>query len=116
MQEFLEFFNYLIQNCKEPVVMSDEVKRIYDLLQNQKEDKPLFTETGLAVLEYLQGAEASTFKAKDIAEGMEVNARKVSGSMRKLTTDGYVEKLASKPAIYALTEKGKNVNVEDYKN
>ena len=47
----------------------------------------------------------------DIAEKMFVSSRTVSGSLRKLVTDGYVEKLGENPVIYSLTEKGKNVDI-----
>jgi hypothetical protein len=31
--------------------------------------------------------------------------------MRKLTTDGFVEKLGQDPVIYAITEEGKNITI-----
>jgi DNA-binding PadR family transcriptional regulator len=34
--------------------------------------------------------------------------------MRKLTTDGFVEKVGSDPVIYTITEKGKNYKFEDF--
>ncbi len=52
-------------------------------------------------------------KAKDIAEGLMMSSRRVSGSIRKLVTDGYVEKIGQDPVIYALTEKGKNKIIEE---
>jgi predicted transcriptional regulator len=33
--------------------------------------------------------------------------------MRKLVSDGYVEKIGADPVMYLITEKGKNINVED---
>lgn len=115
MKEFLEFFDYLVEHCNEPVEMSEEVKRIYEMLQGQKDEKPVFTESGLAILEHLQGLDTNGLKAKDIAEGMGVSSRKISGAIRKLITDGYVDKLTTNPAIYMLTDKGKEINVEDFK-
>jgi predicted transcriptional regulator len=52
-------------------------------------------------------------KAKEIAEGMFISSRAVSGAMRKLVTDGFVEKVGQDPVMYILTEKGKNINIED---
>ena len=49
--------------------------------------------------------------AKDIAEGLFVSSRTVSGAMRKLVTDGYVEKVGQEPVVYAITEKGKNIEI-----
>ena len=48
------------------------------------------------------------FKAKDIADGIGISSRTVSGAMRKLVTDGFVEKeIGPRSCIYAITEKGK---------
>lgn len=117
-ENFLDFFDYLVKNCKEPVVMSEEVKEFYDMLRSQQDrtiGRPLLTESGVQILEYLQGCEAKSLKAKDIAEGMELASRKVSGSMRKLCDDGFVEKFGSNPVVYTLTEKGKNFDIQQYK-
>lgn len=118
-ENFLNYFDWLVANCKEPVVIPDEVKEFYDILRSQQDkhiDKPLFTETGLQILEYLKAQDAKSLKAKDIADGMEISSRKVSGSIRKLVTDGFVEKYGANPVVYTLTEKGKNFDIESYKN
>jgi Mn-dependent DtxR family transcriptional regulator len=52
------------------------------------------------------------FKAKDIAEGIFVSSRSVSGAIRKLVTDGFVEKTGQDPIIYSLTTAGKEVTIE----
>ena len=52
------------------------------------------------------------YKARDIAEGMFVASKSVSGAMRKLVTDGYVEKIGKDPVVYTITEKGLNVKFE----
>ena len=46
---------------------------------------------------------------------MGMPSKKISGSMRKLVTDGFVEKIGANPVVYALTDKGKNFNIQDYK-
>lgn len=118
-KKFLDFFDYLVANCKEPVILPDEVKEYYDILRSQEDkyvDKPLLTETGLQILEYLQGSDSKSLKAKDIADGMGISSRKVSGSIRKLVTDEFVEKFGSNPVVYTLTNKGKNFDIENYKN
>lgn len=117
-ENFLNYFDWLTANCKVPVVVPDEVKEFYDMLRSQQDrqiEKPLFTETGLQILEYLQGQNTKSLKAKDIADGMEISSRKVSGSIRKLVSDGFVEKFGSNPVVYTLTEKGKNFDIEQYK-
>lgn len=75
--------------------------------------KPKFTENGKLVLKYMQQNKESyknLFKAKDIGEGMGISSRTASGAMRKLVTDGYVEKIGSDPVVYALTSEGDVVN------
>lgn len=76
-------------------------------------DKPLFTEKGKQILAFLQEhPETTTWKCKDIAEGMFVASRSVSGSIRRLVTDGYVEKVGQDPVIYSITEKGINTKLD----
>jgi len=92
------------------------VKELYELLNAQSDpSKPEVTEAGLAILEYMQNCETSNLKAKDIAEGMGVASRKVSGSIRKLVTDQFVEKVGQNPVIYSLTSKGKEFDTKTYK-
>jgi Mn-dependent DtxR family transcriptional regulator len=53
------------------------------------------------------------WKSRDIAEGLFISSRSVSGAKRKLVTDGFVEKIGQDPAVYSLTENGKNIKIED---
>lgn len=76
-------------------------------------DKSKFTENGKLVLTYLKENKASCnnlFKAKDVGEGLGVSSRTVSGAMRKLVTDGYVEKIGGSPTVYSLTQAGEEVD------
>ena len=78
----------------------------------KEEEKPEFTDNGKLILKYMQdNSDKTNFKAKDIGEGLFVSSRTVSGAIRKLVTDGYVEKIGQDPVIYALTEKGKNKEI-----
>ena len=52
-------------------------------------------------------------KAKDIGEGLFISSRKVSGSIRKLVTEGYVENIGQDPVVYELTEKGRTANINE---
>ena len=115
-REFIKFVDYLIAQCKEPVLMSPEVKEVYDFILGMEDDeKPAFTEQGLQILEFIQNNNSKNLKAKDIADGLMVSSRKVSGSMRKLVSDGYVNKFGTTPVVYTLTEKGKNFDITSYK-
>lgn len=78
-------------------------------------EKPAFTPNGKLVLDYIQKNKDiynNLFKAKDIGEGLGISSRTASGAMRKLVTDGWLEKVGQNPTIYSLTEKGKNINFE----
>ena len=48
----------------------------------------------------------NVFSSKQLGELLFMSARSVSGSMRKLVTEGYVEKAGSNPVTYKLTENG----------
>ena len=117
-EEFINFFDWLVENCKYPVELPLAVKEVKEQLETQSQnfkEKPLFTESGLQILEYLQGSDPSKMKASDIAQGLGVNSRKVSGAIRKLVTDEFVDKFGSNPVIYSLTEKGRNFDLNAYK-
>ena len=116
-KQFLDYFDWLVENCKQSVVMPDEVQDVYNMLQEQQAmEKPMFTESGLSILEYLQTCDAKSLKARDIADGMVISSRQVSGAIRKLVTDGFVDKMGSSPVIYSLTTKGKDFDISSYKN
>ena len=116
-KQFLDYFDWLVENCKQSVVMPDEVQDVYNILQEQQAmEKPMFTESGLSILQYLQTCDAKSLKARDIADGMVISSRQVSGAIRKLVTDGFVDKMGSSPVIYSLTTKGKDFDIKSYKN
>ena len=113
-EEFLDFVDYLMQNCKEPITLSENVQDYLDALRNSnKNSQKEFTNNGKAILQWLQNAPTGMYKARDIAEGMDVSSKAVSGAMRKLVSDGFAEKVGKYPVVYSITEKGKNVIFED---
>ena len=77
--------------------------------------KKQFTANGAKILEFLQKKENANqiFKAKEIGEALYISSRSVSGSMKKLVTDGYVEKLGQNPTTYKLTLQGMEVQVDN---
>lgn len=78
----------------------------------EDKEKPMFTDNGKLILKYMQdNLSTPMWKARDIAEGLFISSRAVSGAIRKLVTDGFVEKVGQDPVIYALTEKGKNIEI-----
>ena len=93
--------------------MSENVRLYWEALKGKvEEDKPLFTDNGKLILRYLKDhQETPMWKARDIAEGLFISSRAVSGAIRKLVTDGFVEKVGQEPVIYSLTENGKNIEI-----
>lgn len=115
-KEFIDFVNALMKAAPEVTesLMTEEIKQYLNALDNTVKEKPELTDNGKLVLKYMQdNPEVITWKAKDIAEGLFVSSRTVSGSMRKLVSDNFAEKISESPVIYTLTEKGKNFKIEE---
>ena len=114
-KEFIDFVNALMEAAPEVVneKMTDNVKAYLAALTEEKAAKPDLTDNGKLILKHLQSAPVAPYKSKDIAEVLFVSSRTVSGGMRKLVTDGFVEKVGESPALYTITEKGKNYVIED---
>ena len=114
--EFIDYVKALISSQEEPIEPSEDAKSYWEALcGGNTEDKPTFTDNGKLIMKYLQDlpADAPMMKAKEIAEGMFVSSRAVSGAMRKLVTDGFVEKVGQDPVMYALTDAGRKIKIED---
>lgn len=109
-----DFINYVESNFeKNP--MPENLTEYWEKFKGGKDnsEKPLFTENGKLILTFLQEhLDTNTWKAKDIAEGMFISSRTVSGAIRKLVTDGFVEKVGQDPVIYSITEQGKNIKID----
>lgn len=89
--------------------LSKEAMEYFESLKAEKKTKEM-TEKGAAVLKYLQvnyETMDNTFRSKDIADGLGINGRSVSGTIRSLVTNGYVEKVGEDPVKYAITDLGK---------
>ena len=115
MSKKSEFIEFVKDNLMDRVNYDDvpENVRLYweALIQTKEEEKPLFTENGQNILMFLQEhQDVPMWKSKEIADGLCSSSRMVAGAMRKLVSDGFVEKLGETPAIYSLTQKGKEVN------
>ena len=114
-QDFIKEIEGLLNSIGNYEWQSEGAKIYWDALRTSKEvEKPLFTDNGKMILKYLQDhQDINMWKAKDIAEGICISSRSVSGAIRKLITDGFVEKIGQNPVIYSITENGKNVNLEE---
>ena len=113
-QEFISYVKDLMDEAPH-VIMSDEARLYWEAFCGTTEaEKPMFTDNGKLILKWMQeNTSDPMLRAKDIAEGLFIGSRAVSGAMRKLVTDGFVEKVGQDPVIYSITEKGKNIKIED---
>ena len=113
--EFLDFINNLISHDENYAksIMTDDVKTYLEILRTGKDTSaPEITDNGKIVLKYMQDNNIKMAKSKDIAEGIGISSRAVSGTLRKLVNDGFAEKIGKDPVIYTLTEKGKNYKID----
>lgn len=112
-QEFIDYLNALMAAAPH-VEMSANVKAYIDALTEVQDEKPVLTDNGKQILMYMQqNTDKTAFKAREIAEGLFISSRGVSGSLRKLVNDGFADKMSENPVIYTLTEKGKNYIIEE---
>jgi hypothetical protein len=113
-----EAFIKLVEELLKPIDITsldeeDQLALEYfeELKSNKPKEKTDLTENGKKVLTYMQDCynkdnNFNTFTSKNIAEGLFVSSRSVSGSMRKLISEGYVDKLSASPVTYGLTPAG----------
>lgn len=111
-EEFVKYLEELMKAAPQ-IEMTEGAKIYYDALTKTVDDKPVLTDNGKMILKYLQTQPIASYKAKDIAEGLFVSSRTISGAIRKLITDGFVDKIGESPVCYCITEKGKNYSIED---
>ena len=113
-QEFIDYLNALMAAAPQ-IEMSANVKAYIDaLMESSQNEKPALTNNGKQILMYMQqNTDKTTFKAREIAEGLFISSRGITGSLRKLVNDGFADKFGENPVIYTLTEKGKNYIIEE---
>lgn len=114
-QKFIETINDAFFSKIDINELDPDVITYWNALKGDDGDKPTFTDNGKLIIKYLQTLPAGTpmMKAKEIAEGMFISSRAVSGAMRKLVTDGFVEKVGESPVMYALTDAGRTIEIEE---
>lgn len=110
-EDFINSVEKCIENY--PNEFNENAISYFENLKNVvNESKEEFTENGKIILKCLQEhSEKEMWKAKDIADTIELSSRTVSGSIRKLVNDGYVEKTGKNPVIYTITQKGKEIEI-----
>ena len=115
-QTFIDEIMKLLQDAPENFLSPDALDYWNGLNATEDKEKPAFTENGKIVLRGMQDnktAYNNLFKSKDLGATLGLSSRTVSGAMRKLTTDGYVEKMGENPSIYSLTKKGDEATFDE---
>lgn len=108
-EKFIEEITKLLQDAPENFLSEDALDYWNGLLATGDSGKVKFTENGKLVLKFLKDNKTvynNLFKAKEVGEGLNISSRTASGAMRKLVTDGYIEKIGANPVVYALTALG----------
>ena len=108
-QKFIEVVEGLFEEVED---LDQDVLDYFETLKKKRSSSRSveMTENGYNIVEYMQNNWEETdnkFLSKEIGEGLFTSSRSVSGAMRKLVTDGYVDKSEDSPIIYSLTDKGK---------
>lgn len=110
-QDFISYVESNFNNNPMPENLTEYWEKFKNNSTNK--EKAQFTENGKAILIFLkEHQDTQTWKSKDIAEEMFISSRTVSGAIRKLVSDGYVDKVGQDPVIYTLTEKGKETTID----
>ncbi len=116
-EAFIKIVGEMFDN---PVVTQDfeedaeAYKKALEYFEDLKADKgtglkPEITENGAKILKYMQENYQkynNVFKSKEIGEGLFISSRSVSGSMKKLITEGFVNKIGTDPVAYEISQKG----------
>ena len=113
-EAFINEITALLQDAPENYLSEDALDFWNGLQVSGGNDKPQFTDNGKLILQYIRDTKEqynNLFKAKEIGEGLGISSRTASGALRKLVTDGYVEKISTSPVVYALTKAGEEVEI-----
>lgn len=118
-EKFIQMVESLLANSTN-VMIDAEAIEYFEVFKSVKEaEKAKFTENGKKVLQFMKDNKDkynNMFKAKEIGEGLFISSRAASGAMRKLVTDGYVEKMGTDPVVYVLTQLGTTVQISEEEN
>lgn len=116
-----ESFILMVEDLLDAVDINDMPEGAIKYFNELKEEKTTnqkteLTENGAKVLKFMQENYQkynNIFKAKEIGEGLFTSGRSVSGSMKKLIAEGFVEKIGGDPVSYAITDKGKEKDLSN---
>lgn len=120
-EKFIEFVEHMMTQMNFSASELEENKDAIDFFASLKattaeQEKPLFTEKGKIIFQFMKDNKETynnMFKAKDIGEKLAISSRGAAATIRKLITDGYVEKFGDEPVVYSLTILGENFNLNE---
>lgn len=110
---FIKKIEQLLNDCPDFFGQDEEAEKAMAYFESLKKDKghsKAITENGIKIIQFMKDnweIRNNVFKAAEIGEGTFMSGRSVSGSMRKLISDGYVVKEGKDPVMYSITEAGK---------
>lgn len=109
LETFLQkHFNHTVDNYE---FTEEDMQQLIALIKGNVKDGKTFTENGLKILKTMkENAETymNIYSSKQLGELLFMSPRSVSGSMKKLIANGYVEKVSLSPVTYSLTTLGKD--------
>ena len=108
-ERFIEEIENLLEETN--TMLSEESMNYLESLKVSKGGSKVITENGLKILQFMQEnweRHNNIFKASEIGEGLFI-----SGSMRKLVSDGYAKKEGKDPVVYSITDKGKTFELTE---
>ena len=106
-----EFFNYLKQGLESIDAPEQTFTKLAKL--EEKTATNGLTEKGVNILNFMNTSPDDIYSSQTIGVALGLTSRSVSGSMKKLVNEEYVEKLGQNPVCYKLTENGKNFHVDN---
>lgn len=92
--------------------LSNDAQTFLQELIEKNTNESVLTEKGqkiLAAMANNKEAYMNAFSSKQLGELLFMAARSVSGSMRKLISEGYAEKIGVNPVSYRITEEGEEL-------
>ena len=113
-EKFIDEITKMLEDSPEKYLSAEALDYWNGIIKGCETDKPQFTPNGKLILQYMRDHKDefnNVFKAKEVGEGLGISSRTASGSMRKLVTDGFIEKIGSEPVVYAITTTGLEANL-----
>lgn len=117
-EAFIKLIDELLNDVPDFFGESEEGKKAFAFFEEMKSRKggngKAITENGAKIISFMKDSEEkhkNLFSAKVVGEGLFISGRAVAGSMRKLVSDGYVEKIGKDPTMYALTQSGRDLDL-----